>query len=131
MIVYYAYIAFEIIKRVINIEHKMYMIDQHQATEQSKIASIDGSRFTVERSIIDNEIDLKQNNLRKSVYTKIAIMIGLMFYPLLVQKVYNKYTYKSINPIVLTLVSLGLNSIVQQMIDLELTPEEIDFADKN
>lgn len=126
---YYIYLVYEIIRRIITVERKMKIIDDKQEEDKAIVSSVGASRFTIERKIIDDDIDKKQNNMRYQIYKKISLSIILTVLPFLIKYIYMKKTNKEFNSITLTIISFGINFLVCQIIDIELTKEELDFAD--
>lgn len=126
---YYMFFAYQTISRVMNIERKMRAIDEQQEQDMKRVASVGSARFTVERSLIDEDIDKKQNNMRFSVYKKIGITIILTLLPFYIKHQYYKRNQREMNSAYLTLISVGSNILVNQLFDLDLTTEELDFVD--
>lgn len=127
--IYYAFMIYEIIRRVFTIERKMHLIDTQQEVAQARVASVGASRFTIERKIIDDEIDKKQNNMRYNVYKKICLSILLTILPFIIKYIYYKRTLTEINTMYLSIISLSIHLLVNQIIDIDFTNEELEFID--
>ena len=79
--------------------------------------------FNVEKKIIMFDLE-DHREMRTYIYQKMGISLILTLLPAFLQ-----YKYKEISAISLSMLTLGIHLCVSQMIDLELTKEELEFVD--
>ncbi len=127
--IYYAFMAYEIIRRVITVETKMSTIDDLRDRETNRIASIGKSRFGVEREMINEQINERQNTMRYNIYKKIALSLLLTLLPFAIKSIYRENTQKEIGNLSLAAISISMHLIMHKVFEMDFTKEELEFID--